>query len=116
MKALLIGGTGTISTEISKRLVKLGWELTLLNRGNTGAFVPEGARVIKVDVNDEEAVNSLLGDECFDVIAVAPYRTMIRSNDLNIQIQRGQGIEQVDDFCRLQQQNCYARLTFTGLP
>ena len=69
MKALLIGGTGTISTEISKRLVKTGWELTLLNRGNTGAFVPEGARVIKVDVNDEEAVNQLLGDEQFDVVA-----------------------------------------------
>ena len=69
MKALLIGGTGTISTEISKRLIKLGWELTLLNRGNTGAFVPEGARVIKVDVNDEAAVNALLGDERFDVIA-----------------------------------------------
>ncbi len=69
MKALLIGGTGTISTEISKRLIKLGWELTLLNRGNTGAFVPEGARVIKVDVNDEAAVNNLLGDERFDVVA-----------------------------------------------
>ena len=69
MKALLIGGTGTISTEISKRLVKLGWELTLLNRGNTGAFVPEGARVLKVDINDETAVNQLLGDEQFDVVA-----------------------------------------------
>lgn len=69
MKALLIGGTGTISTEISKRLVKLGWELTLLNRGNTGAFVPEGARVLKVDINDEAAVNQLLGDEQFDVVA-----------------------------------------------
>lgn len=69
MKALLIGGTGTISTEISKRLIRLGWELTLLNRGNTGAFVPEGARVIKVDVNDEAAVNALLGDERFDVVA-----------------------------------------------
>ncbi len=69
MKALLIGGTGTISTEISKRLIQLGWELTLLNRGNTGAFVPEGARVIKVDVNDEAAVDTLLGDERFDVVA-----------------------------------------------
>jgi nucleoside-diphosphate-sugar epimerase len=69
MKALLIGGTGTISTEISKRLVKLGWDLTLLNRGNTGAFVLEGARVLKVDINDEAAVNQLLGDEQFDVVA-----------------------------------------------
>ena len=74
MKALLIGGTGTISTEISKRLVKLGWELTLLNRGNTGAFVPEGARVLKVDINDEAAVNQLLGDEQFDVVAKKVFR------------------------------------------
>lgn len=69
MKALLIGGTGTISTHISQRLVQLGWDLTLLNRGNTGAFVPEGARVLKVDINDEAAVNQLLGDEQFDVVA-----------------------------------------------
>ncbi|MBE5801527.1 MAG: SDR family oxidoreductase [Clostridiales bacterium] len=69
MKALLIGGTGTISTEISKRCVALGWDLTLLNRGNSTEFVPEGARVLQVDVNDEAAVNQLLGDEQFDVVA-----------------------------------------------
>jgi len=34
MKALFIGGTGTISTAISKRVLEKGWELYLLNRGN----------------------------------------------------------------------------------
>jgi len=34
MKALFIGGTGTISTAISKRVLELGWDLYLLNRGN----------------------------------------------------------------------------------
>jgi nucleoside-diphosphate-sugar epimerase len=34
MKVLCIGGTGTISTAISKRVLELGWELFLLNRGN----------------------------------------------------------------------------------
>jgi len=34
MKALFIGGTGTISSAISRRLLELGWELYLLNRGN----------------------------------------------------------------------------------
>ena len=34
MKVLFIGGTGTISTAISKQLVKEGHELYVLNRGN----------------------------------------------------------------------------------
>jgi len=69
MKALFIGGTGTISTEISKLCVKKGWELTLLNRGNSSARVPEGARVLCADIHDEEAVRKVLGDETFDVVA-----------------------------------------------
>jgi len=69
MKALFIGGTGTISTEISKLCVKEGWELTLLNRGNASDRVPEGARVLCADIHDEEAVRKVLGDETFDVVA-----------------------------------------------
>ena len=34
MRVLFIGGTGTISTAISKRILDMGWELFLLNRGN----------------------------------------------------------------------------------
>jgi hypothetical protein len=33
MRALFIGGTGTISAAISRRVLDLGWELYLLNRG-----------------------------------------------------------------------------------
>ena len=69
MKALFIGGTGTISTEISKRCVREGWELTLLNRGSACERVPQGARVIHADIHDEEAVRKALGDERFDVVA-----------------------------------------------
>lgn len=69
MKALFIGGTGTISTEISKRCVALGWELTLLNRGNAKQRAPEGARLIQADVHDEDAVRRALGNERFDVAA-----------------------------------------------
>ena len=69
MKALFIGGTGTISTDISRLCVKKGWERTLLNRGRTSAFVPEGARVLCADIHDEAAVRKVLGDECFDVVA-----------------------------------------------
>ena len=46
-KALFIGGTGTISAAIVRRLVnELGWEVWLLNRGNRPEAVPEGAQVI----------------------------------------------------------------------
>lgn len=69
MKALFIGGTGTISTEISKLCVRQGWELTLLNRGSASERVPEGARVICADIRDEQAAAKALGDECFDVVA-----------------------------------------------
>ena len=34
MKALLIGGTGVISSSITRLLLEKGWEVTLLNRGN----------------------------------------------------------------------------------
>ena len=69
MKALFIGGTGTISTEISRLCVQKGWDLTLLNRGKSSDRVPEGARVLCADIHDEEAVRKVLGDETFDVVA-----------------------------------------------
>lgn len=69
MKALLIGGTGTISTEISKRLCLEGWEVTLLNRGSAGERVPQGARVITADIHDEAAVRAAIGEARYDVVA-----------------------------------------------
>jgi nucleoside-diphosphate-sugar epimerase len=69
MKALFIGGTGTISTAISKLAVERGWELYLLNRGNRAESVPQGAKVITVDINDEKVVSGLIKDMKFDVVA-----------------------------------------------
>lgn len=66
-KALFIGGTGTISNAVSKRCLEKGWELYLLNRGNHP--LPEGAKSLCVDVNDEEKVRYLLEDMHFDVVA-----------------------------------------------
>ena len=68
MKALFIGGTGTISTAISKLAVEKGWELYLLNRGNNVSRVPEGARVITADINDEYSVSKLIKNMKFDVV------------------------------------------------
>lgn len=69
MKALFIGGTGTISAAISDLSVKKGWDLYLLNRGNRSDRVPEGATVIKADIGDEASVSELIKGMNFDVVA-----------------------------------------------
>ena len=68
-KALFIGGTGTISAAIVRRLVgELGWQGGLLNRGNRPDAVPEGAHSIVADINDETDVLNKLGDMTFDCV------------------------------------------------
>ncbi|ACL75053.1 SDR family oxidoreductase [Ruminiclostridium cellulolyticum] len=69
MKALFIGGTGTISSAISSSLVEQGWELYLINRGNRSERIPAGAKLLKADINDEALVSSLIKDHNFDVVA-----------------------------------------------
>ena len=70
MKALFIGGTGTISMAIIRRLAKdPGWEVWLLNRGNRSDEVPEGVHQITADINDEEAVAGKLEGMYFDTVS-----------------------------------------------
>ncbi|MBR4009954.1 MAG: SDR family oxidoreductase [Clostridiales bacterium] len=68
-KALFIGGTGTISTAIVKRLVSdPEWEVRVLNRGNRSSVLPEGVKLITADINDEASVLEKIGDETFDCV------------------------------------------------
>ncbi len=68
MKVLLIGGTGTISSAITRLLVKKGYDTYLLNRGNRNDTLPEGVKTICADINNEtEAAEKLEGME-FDVV------------------------------------------------
>jgi nucleoside-diphosphate-sugar epimerase len=69
MKALFIGGTGTISSAISRLLLEKGWELYLLNRGKRNDTLPAGVNIIKADINDEENVQKLIEQMDFDVVA-----------------------------------------------
>lgn len=70
MKALFIGGTGTISAAIVKRLAEqTDCEAWLLNRGNRNGAVPEGVHTIVADMDCEEEVQQKLGDQKFDVVA-----------------------------------------------
>mgnify|MGYP002856990618 FL=1 len=68
MKILFIGGTGTISSAITRQLAESGHELWLLNRGNRKTEVPENVRQIVADINDEATVLRLLDDEQFDAV------------------------------------------------
>ncbi|GAB4441644.1 MAG: SDR family oxidoreductase [Anaerolineae bacterium] len=52
MKVLIIGGTGLISTAISREFLARGADLTLYNRGKTPARLPGGAKVLHGDRND----------------------------------------------------------------
>ena len=69
MKALFIGGTGTISAAIVRRLVnELGWEVWLLNRGNRSAAVPGSVRQITADIHDEAGAAAKLEGMFFDCV------------------------------------------------
>ncbi len=70
MKALFIGGTGTISTAIIKRLATQGgWDIWLLNRGSRPEVVPEGVHVIRANIRDEDDVREKLSGMTFDVVS-----------------------------------------------
>ena len=56
MKILFIGGTGTISSAITRRAAQLGWEIYLLNRGNRKSeFKDLEIKHIHCDIRVEEA-------------------------------------------------------------
>ncbi len=69
MKALFIGGTGTISSAITRQLAEQGCELYVLNRGNRNADVPAEVKLIQGDINDEAGIAELIADLNFDVVA-----------------------------------------------
>ena len=70
MKALFIGGTGTISMGIIKRLSEDPlWEVYLLNRGSRSSEVPSNIHQIKADINNEEDVLKKLEGMKFDVVS-----------------------------------------------
>ena len=67
MKALFLGGTGTISSACTALAQRQGWEITLLNRGNRPA--PAGMEQLTADCTDPDAMKAALGDRTFDVVA-----------------------------------------------
>lgn len=69
MKALFIGGTGTISMAITRLLADSpDWELTLLNRGTRTLELPRGVRTVTADISDEAAAAKALEGMTFDCV------------------------------------------------
>jgi len=67
MKVLFIGGTGAISSAVSRLALAQGIELTHLNRGRRDPG-PVGVRQVTADVHDRATVATALAGEMFDVV------------------------------------------------
>ncbi len=68
MKILLIGGTGTISSSITRQLAETEHEVYLLNRGNRNAEVPGNVNIINADANNEAEVAEKIQGMSFDAV------------------------------------------------
>lgn len=68
MKILIIGGTGTISSAITRQLAAAGHDLWLLNRGNRKDEVPAQVRQVVCDIDDEAEVLRQTGREQWDAV------------------------------------------------
>ena len=68
-KLLLIGGTGTISTAITRSMAQdPDWEVYLFNRGQRHVSVPENVTLIKGDIKNEEEAKKILEGMTFDCV------------------------------------------------
>lgn len=65
MKILIIGGTGTISSAITRQLAAEGHNLWLLNRGNRNSDLPQNVRLITGDI--KEHPETQIEDQEFDL-------------------------------------------------
>ena len=68
MKVLFIGGTGVISSACSQLAVECGFDLYLLNRGESKREIPKGANVLNADIRDKNSVEKAIGTHNFDVV------------------------------------------------
>lgn len=68
MRILMIGGTGTISSAITRQLAASGHDLWLLNRGHRKNEVPANVKQIIADIDDTDEVLRQIGDTQFDAV------------------------------------------------
>ncbi|MFW5738308.1 MAG: NAD-dependent epimerase/dehydratase family protein, partial [Spirochaetota bacterium] len=67
MKVMIIGGTGTISEPVVRRLIASGHEVLVFNRGKR-ATPPEGARLITGDRHDPAFAQTMRNHGPYDCV------------------------------------------------
>ena len=103
MKVLFIGGTGMISTAVSRLAVNQGIELYLLNRGSNVKDVP-GVRQITADIKNKQSLHSALKDMSFDVV-VDWLAFTVPDIERNIQLFKGK----CSQFIFISSASCYQK-------
>jgi nucleoside-diphosphate-sugar epimerase len=66
MKICIVGGTGNISTAVVTKLLELGYDVTVFNRGQSRS-IPTGVRHIKGDRANRPVFEAAIQSEGFDV-------------------------------------------------
>ena len=67
MKVLFIGGTGTISTAVTRLALEKGIDLYHLNRGQRKA-APAGVKSLVADIHQPGSLQAALAGQQFDVV------------------------------------------------
>lgn len=68
MRVLLIGGSGTLSSDTTRLCIKKGYEVYLFNRGHRNIFKGENVHYLIGDINDFERARVIIRNLHFDVI------------------------------------------------
>lgn len=75
MQVLVMGGTQFNGFALVKELVRIGHDVTIVNRGKTLAPLPRAVRRLTCDRTDHDAMRSVLGGLSFDcVYDISAYR------------------------------------------
>ena len=69
MNILIIGGTGVISTAVTKEALSRGYSITMINRGNNLKVIPKGnVKVIISDKRNYKYLEKELENTVFDAV------------------------------------------------
>lgn len=68
MNILIIGGTGVLSSAVTREAVKRGIGVTMINRGRRKHLIPDGVELLIADKDDKRRIQSLLGNRTFDAV------------------------------------------------